>query len=1353
MITMRRLLFLLSILAFLAGIAYEGGRFFLASRYVVGKVADRLTQAYGDGVKIDKVDLGTQGSSVHGLKLYETGNESGDSPSVPWVEVDEINTDVTLWDAFRGIATVHRLTLKGASIHLHFDKDGRLLTRLPKNEGENAAVPAIHILNSQVTIQQDGRASMTITHINGDVHPESGGLAVTGKIEDPTWGAWTVNAYWNQQVGQGSARLTCPRTHLTQAKVEAIPFVPASVWREVNGLDGDTQVSLAFSTAAGDGKVHLLLNLEPIKMAVCIPSIDLGGELFGGTVVVKDGLVELRKLAAHTAGGELTTSGNLDFRDGKQIRLEFEIDAKGLDLVKLPAKWDLPRQITGNLSTVGKAKLLLEIRDGQLTTSGEGDAIITNARLAGDPLTRPIELKLRPMGKGFHFAQPTSAAVDRAAVLFQIVTLFAPRSEPLDWVVLLPGRLLNDLTTGLHFLSRSILDAGRKARSLLPEHVPAAPAADQPGYLQVKLGLDNVDLAPLIKNLGVQLPFAVAGKVSFDLQVRIPTDNPRDLKTYWLKGSASLAWLTLEGLRLDDVRARVSYANGVLHLEELTGKMPAAGGPAPEKSPETAVGSFDGRARLELFPPKDLHAWVTLRRMPLKRLASLVPGLDNNVAGVFTGTVSLRAPTERLPDVKTWDAISSMESDRLQLFGAVLEKLSAELKLFDGQFSVSDLKGNLEGGPITGSAELALAEPYLYQARLSLRDVGLDMLDRLTANFRAPVAIDGRFTLDMEARGTLNPVTVGFKGKAKARDLKVDKFNVGNLAFNWDSDGKRLNLEDIQVALYRGELTGQATLPLQPKETGSVDVRFEKLDLSTLAASLPPLPVRLEGRADGTLKANAAPILDKGSRDWVTDMSLRSNQLKLQGISAQAVAGTVTYKQQDLAYRFEGKTLGGTFQIEGKIPTSQRAAPPPPPSEPPDGLQGSFRFKSIRLLRAWEWLGLENILGPLRGGVNIALNYQADGDGKLAGQGAFSISGLRWGETRFFEDILPGWIVLKQDELHFGLSTSGLGGLLNVRAAVNIRHPGRRKFDIRMERVDLAHLLAPWPEYSSRLRGFLVAHIRGSLGSDWEGNGTVELVGGSVYGIKVSEWSLPTSFTYSPNNHRGMLTVHDSTLRFQTGRATGKSQLTWGGETRLESRLNFSNVELRHLMQDNSELAHFGSGHVLGQLDFGGNNLRSVNDLTASLTATLKKTQALQFPILLQLNPYLPGKMSSAMVFEEGHLCARLAGGVVRIERLSLQSRAARLFMEGTVTVPQGRLNLETTVSTGGLCLPQGLMRLASIGREDPALVPVSLLLEAASHLATLVVHLQVTGTVQAPIIRLQILRELSKEALHFFVF
>jgi hypothetical protein len=367
------------------------------------------------------------------------------------------------------------------------------------------------------------------------------------------------------------------------------------------------------------------------------------------------------------------------------------------------------------------------------------------------------------------------------------------------------------------------------------------------------------------------------------------------------------------------------------------------------------------------------------------------------------------------------------------------------------------------------------------------------------------------------------------------------------------------------------------------------------------------------------------------------------------------------------------------------------------------------------------------------------------------GDGRLVLSRLRWGLTELAGEIRSD-VRLRGEELRFRNLTGSLGGgLLDGQVAINWKHRDRSWFTLLLDQAEAERLLAPWPAWADRVRGPLDVRLRGQLGREWSGNGQVAMVRGKVFGVEVSEWRLPLDFVFAPVQGAGQIAVRDSSAQVAMGRATGNVSWRWGTGARLEGQILFHGVDLRTALRQATDISQLGSGQVSGRIDLGGSDLRSVDDLTANLEATLQQTQALEYPVLIQLTPFLmPGGASQA-VFRSGELRARLAGGVVRVQRLTLTSSLLQMVIEGTVTL-QGRLNLEVWANTGRLAPNPNFLRLLGLRIPAAGPIPVALLLEAGNYLSNRLLHLRVGGTIRSPSIQIDPFVLVTEEALRYFV-
>ena len=114
----------------------------------------------------------------------------------------------------------------------------------------------------------------------------------------------------------------------------------------------------------------------------------------------------------------------------------------------------------------------------------------------------------------------------------------------------------------------------------------------------------------------------------------------------------------------------------------------------------------------------------------------------------------------------------------------------------------------------------------------------------------------------------------------------------------------------------------------------------------------------------------------------------------------------------------------------------------------------------------------------------------------------------------------------------------------------------------------------------------------------------------------------------------------------------------------------FTNVEVGKIAKAADSLATVGVGRATGMMEFGGRNIRSVDNLTGTVRATLGPSQALQLPVLKEIVPFLGPGRSAATVFKQSEVRASLnRGGMIRVERLALAGPKLSVFAEGMVNL------------------------------------------------------------------------------------
>jgi translocation and assembly module TamB len=400
----------------------------------------------------------------------------------------------------------------------------------------------------------------------------------------------------------------------------------------------------------------------------------------------------------------------------------------------------------------------------------------------------------------------------------------------------------------------------------------------------------------------------------------------------------------------------------------------------------------------------------------------------------------------------------------------------------------------------------------------------------------------------------------------------------------------------------------------------------------------------------------------------------------------------------------------------------------------------------------WEALGVQSAVGPLRGAIDLEVTFRnEEPDLAPVGNGRFTFNRLRWGLYEIAGSI-QGDVRLSRGELRLLNLTGDVGGgIARGSVVLNLENFDRSRFSFSLDGVEASRLLAPWPDVARHVEGPLDMRLRGTFGREWNGGGDLVFSRGTVFGVELSEWRLPVTFSVSPQSGRGQVEIQETTAQVAHGRAQGRASLAWGDSARVEGQVRFFGVDLGSLLHSFSESAPVGAGRLTGRIDFSGSEVRSVNDLSATMEASFAQTEALSLPVLSQLTPFLTPGLSRSSTFQSGDLHARLDRGLIRIQRLSLAGRALRLFLQGNLLL-DGRLDLQADAYTGEIA-PNGRL-LSLFGERLPAIgaLPLALLADVTSSLSARLLHLRVTGTVRSPSVRIEPTGLLTEEAVRFFL-
>jgi len=253
-------------------------------------------------------------------------------------------------------------------------------------------------------------------------------------------------------------------------------------------------------------------------------------------------------------------------------------------LVVLAGFAEIPCHIEGPL----KGEIVRD--DGKVRAHGQ----ILEARIGKHRTAEPVKLELhdrndasRCRNSHDNVRQATLEMVHRVFLNSDQVVVEEQPAGPGRAI----GEMVNRFFPALEEAFQGLAWAGAQAGAWLPEKIdlPARQPEKPVRTFAMNFKMERVQLAKFAEGLQLKLPFDVTGELSFQVKAAIPLDTPADFKTYRVEGNFSVRKLGLAGLEVDEMAGRMTFAKGVLDLQDVTGRLGSPGQPGKDK-----LGIFEG---------------------------------------------------------------------------------------------------------------------------------------------------------------------------------------------------------------------------------------------------------------------------------------------------------------------------------------------------------------------------------------------------------------------------------------------------------------------------------------------------------------------------------------------------------------------------------------------------------------------------------------------------------------------------------------------------------------------------------------------------------------------------------------
>ncbi|MDY3556605.1 AsmA-like C-terminal region-containing protein [Gemmata sp. JC717] len=1272
---------------------------YLATGAGKGLVARKISAQIGMPVEVTSVRLGLVTSSI-GLKLFDPAAPEGGKSEV--FAVEDASADISLFGLATSRISPQQVTLRGVNLTLHVSADGKVVTTLPKvpaSSGTGGTLPNIVLADGRLTIRQDGRPEFALHNLNATVTPAGDRVVIDGTMDDPAWSQWTLKGDIAKNGSAGEVRFETPDGPLTMDRLESVPFVPASVWKSIRA-DGRGAVAVRLWTDSS-ADVHYAVDIKPNEASLTLPDASVTLAKVTGLINLTGAKIKLVGAKAQLAGGTLAVDGDADFAPEPTL-VTLKATAANLDLKQLPPEWKLPRDIDGKLQ--GSADVSLQVfADGRLVPSGSGEGAITGVEIRlpkGSIKSDDIPIHLRTAGNQLEFQRMPKGTGAR------------PKNAP-------------------------VRTAARQGKKPAEPPAPKTEAATGGSVLDATVRFRDINIAELLEKLDVKLSYKLSGKVTAEATIAVPVTSAASQSAYKFTGSITSPALTLEGLTVRNLSAKMSYQNGKFALTELVGAIdqPAKGGAAP--------GTFRGTVNAAIDPPGEVRAALTIDRIPVGEVLKALPGFQLGVQGTASGAVTLTAPYDKISETALWGGSGEISSSELVVEGRTAKDIKLSATVEKGTLTLKEAKVALEGIPIVADGTLGLSGHYPFRATVKTTGTSVTDLRKLVPEVKLPAPVEGVLETDTALTGTISPLTYNATGTMTASKLTLAKSSANHIGLKWALTPERLVVSDLKADAFGGSLTGSADVPFAADKSGSFGVEFKELDAAAATELVPDFPVKIAGKVSGKVGGTIPPAKEGQGRVGNLDVDLSAPKLTVQGIPAERLAGKAALKGGAVEYELEGKTLGGSFEIKGRYPGLKKDDEKAPVGKRD---RGSFRLTGADLSRVAGGLGFD-ALRPLRGRLDVTFDFDND---LSAGNGRITLTRLEWGSNIVSQELI-GLLVLRDNILQLSEVRGRIaGGELRARGLVRLEQTQRNYFTVTLTGADAKKLLAPLGADSRDLiDGPVSLMLNARLGSEVRGSGTISLPRGSVSGVPVTDLRVPFTFASAAGGY-GRLAIREGTVNAGSGRATAHLTLDWGREARLDGEVRFVDVPIRTIAPSLGENALLGNGRITGRFDLQGSRVRSIDDVNGTLLATLTNTSVREIPILQQVTPFL-NTTGLVKPFQSGDVRGSLRGGVFRVQRLALANPSAQLFAEGTITTG-GRIDMNVVAHTGTIGPDVPGLRLFGLRLPTFGPIPVTLIRDVSDFLSNRTVRLSITGQTSNPVVKVNIGALLTDQAVRFFL-
>lgn len=722
--------------------------------------------------------------------------------------------------------------------------------------------------------------------------------------------------------------------------------------------------------------------------------------------------------------------------------------------------------------------------------------------------------------------------------------------------------------------------------------------------------------------------------------------------------------------------------------------------------------------------------------------------VHKELSGVVSTSGRFSLPLTRLtdPDAIVGDLL--IDHTKIMMGGCDLADQQVPFVIANGQLRLAPTTLRLANDSVSLTVAAKANERLEVDAQLQSSPIELAKLGIFAARYSSkPIPIGGLASIDGKLRCNAKSMQWTASGSSQLQHATYAGVNVGSTQMDWTANPDQLILRTISPDFLGGRYDLTARAEQLDWTTAIIQAEFDDISvarLSGIAGIEMPVTGKLSGAAEISHFDSAANL--RGAA------KLTANGLSIYRVPIELQDSSLTIANGSCDLKTGCRMLGGSLTAGAKASLQPMidfaGSAEPQISQIP--MTFDAKVNNISVKRLASAARLPAAYRAVGGQISASLvrSSATAGEGLLCEATAVADSiSLRRAKLT---DVVTATVHIKPRQIELqSINGNFAGGRLSGRGEYMFADAGRGWARLAVDGINLRRLATPLGRSFQTASGTASVKLDARINRSITGRMLVSASHPSVSDLNVRAVRLPIDLSMTPSTGRLAWKMRSGLVEAGNGEINLSSSGDFRQSLNMQLAANFDRVDTSKLTRRGG----FDAGIVDGSIRMWAKRADDVQDLAGTFEVNLSRIKSLEVPLLDGLQTFAQSidLTGGSDAQNSGYLVGRLAGGMVHVDEFSLAQNNVQVLIDGTATMA-GHLNLNVTASTGSMGPADGLATLANSPLLLAAPAPVTLLIKANEAIKDRVVNVHVSGTADRPLMRLQPGKQLTQDALRFFI-